>query len=157
MNKVSVAVAGASARKTLTWKWTRGAATSDSDFGLPTGTTAYTLCLFAGTASALVGGADIPASAQKWQATARGFMYRDAAGTPGGISKAVLVSGAANRSKILVKGKGANLSVDTPAYDLPLLVQLTNSSNDVCWSASFDAADVIRNQSRAFKAKFKTP
>jgi hypothetical protein len=155
MNKVAVTIAGA--KRKLTWKWTKGAATSNGDFGLPTGTTAYTLCLFAGTTNALIGGADIPASAQKWQSTARGFTYKDATGTPAGISKVVLLSGAANKSKVLVKGKGANVSVDTPAYDLPLLVQLSNSTNDVCWSASFDAAAVIRNESGAFKAKFKTP
>ncbi len=155
MNKVSVAIAGA--KRKLTWKWTKGAATSNGDFGLPTGTTAYTLCLFAGTTNALIGGADIPASAQKWQPTARGFIYKDTTGAPGGISKMVLSSGAASRSEILVKGKGPTLGLDAPAYGLPLLVQLTNSSNDVCWSASFDTAAVIRNQSGAFKAKFKTP
>jgi hypothetical protein len=58
MNKVAVTIAGA--KRKLTWKWTKGAATSNGDFGLPTGTTAYTLCLFAGTTNALIGGADIP-------------------------------------------------------------------------------------------------
>ena len=155
MNKVSMAVAGA--KKKLTWKWTKGATTSDSDFGQPTGTTAYTLCVFAGTANALVGGMDIPANSQKWQSIVRGFKYKDTTGTPDGITKAALISGAANKSKILMKGKGPNLGLDAPAYDLPVLVQLSDSSNGVCWSATFDAAAVIRNQSGAFKAIVKTP
>ena len=33
------------------WKWIKGAATTIAEFGLPTGTTAYTLCLYAGTAA----------------------------------------------------------------------------------------------------------
>jgi len=53
--------------------------------------------------------------------------------------------------------KGEQCLRGLPPYDLQLLVQLSNSSNDVCWSATFDAPDVIRNQSGAFKAKFKTP
>jgi hypothetical protein len=140
----------------LGWKLTKGEATSASDFGTPTGPTSYTLCLFAGTTDAVVGHADVPPSAAKWSALAgRGFKYNDPAGSADGITKMTLVAGAADKAKLIVKGKGPGLPLTPPPYALPLTIQMTNSSTNACWASTFDAASVKRNATGMFGAKAK--
>jgi cysteine-rich repeat protein len=144
-------------RNKLGWKWTKGAATAQSDFGTPAGTTAYTLCMFAGTTNAVVGVAEIPPSAQKWAASGHGFKYKDPSGSENGITKMTLVAGAAGKAKIIVKGKGAGLPLSSPPYSPPVTIQITNSSTNACWASTFDAADVQRNAPGQFGAKSKAP
>ena len=135
----------------LVWKWLKGAETSVQDLGDPTRTTSYTLCLYAGTASATVA---LPAGS-KWQtAGSKGFKYKDKSGTPNGAQKALLKSGAAGKAKALVKGKGTNLP-DTlaPMLPLPVTVQLVNDTNSTCFEAVYDSGDVIKNDAKQFKAK----
>jgi len=75
----------------LTWKWQKGAATTLADFGAPTGTTAYALCLYAGTSTAAIAAADIAPSATLWRPTGTtGFWYRDPSGSSDGIRKVSL-------------------------------------------------------------------
>lgn len=53
-----------------------------------------------------------------------------------------------------MKGKGAGLpdfTLPFPSGDLPVIVQLRNNSNGVCWEGSF--ATPIKNQPGAFKGK----
>ena len=138
------------AKDKLVWKWIKGSMTTNADFGLPTGTTSYTLCIYAGTSQAL-GGATIPPSSLKWKPFTKGFKYKDASGTPDGIQKVLLKSGAANKSKILVKGKGINLP-DLPAmpFNSPVTVQLVNNDN-VCFEGVFTTFK--KNAAGKFKAK----
>jgi cysteine-rich repeat protein len=134
----------------LTWKWLKGAETSLEDLGVPTGTTNYTLCLYAGTSSASVA---IPAGSSWQLAGTKGFKYKNPAGTPDGAQKASLKSGAAGKAKALVKGKGTDLP-DTlvPALPLPVTVQLVNDTN-TCFEAVYDSGNVIKNDAKRFKAK----
>lgn len=141
----------------LGWKWTKGEATSLSDFGMPAGTTSYTLCLFAGTGNAVFDHAEVPPSPAKWSALAgRGFKYKDAAGSADGIAKMTLVAGAAGKAKIIVKGEGGGLSLGSPPYGLPVTVQMTNSSTSACWASTFDAADIKRNALGRFEVTSKS-
>src|SRR5262249_28453989 len=50
----------------LVWKWIKGAATSQMEFGDPTTSASYALCLYDGN-SALMGTMDVPADGSKWQ------------------------------------------------------------------------------------------
>ena len=139
----------------LAWKWLKGESTSQSDFGLPTGTTAYRLCVFAGPTNTLVGEADIGPDAQKWRARGTsGFQYKDPSGAADGISKIVLAGSASNRAKIVLHGAGAGLSFSAPPYALPVTAQLSNSSTSACWSASYATA---RDGTGLFKATTKSP
>lgn len=133
----------------LVWKWLKGAETSLEDLGLPTGTTNYTLCLYAGTISASVA---IPAGSS-WKAVGtKGFKFKDTSGVPDGAQKALLKSGAAGKAKALVKGKGVNLPDDlAPMLQLPVTAQLVNDTNNVCYGAEYVSA--IKNDSKQFKAK----
>ena len=133
----------------LVWKWIKGQATTLGDLGNPAGTTAYTLCLYAGTATAE---ATVPPDATKWKPIGtKGFKYKDKPGTADGITKVILKSGAANKSKALVKGKGENLPDLTTPFDTPVTAQLVNSSNHVCMTNTFTTAK--KNETGFYKAK----
>jgi hypothetical protein len=115
----------------VVWKWLKGAATTLEEFGMPAGTTAYALCIYAGTASIAV--AEIAPSATFWTpAGSTGLKYKDTTGSSDGVQKVILKSGAAGKAKALVKGKGTNLP-DPPAgpFTLPVTTQLVNDSNNV--------------------------
>ena len=133
----------------LTWKWLKGAATTLAELGTPTGATNYTLCVYAGSAAAIVA---VPAGSD-WQATGTtGFKFKDPSGTPDGAQKASLKSGGSGKAKALVKGKGTNLP-DTlaPPLSLPVTVQLVNDSNSTCFEAVYSS--FIKNDVKQFKAK----
>src|SRR5262249_33662723 len=141
----------------LIWKWIKGQATGQGDFGVPTGTTQYALCIYAGTVSAT---ADyvVPGDAVKWSAIAtKGYKYKDASGANDGITKILLKGGAPDKSKCLVKGKGANLddlALETLDDNGLVTVQLVNDSTSVCFESTFTAADFVTvDDPTQFKAK----
>ena len=136
----------------LVWKWRNGGAQVDfGTLGDPTATTEYRLCVYAGNAAAeLV----LPAGA-KWQIKGGlvGYLYRDPARVPDGVSKAKVTTGVGHAARALVKGQGANLPETLPApLPLPVVVQLV-STQDQCFSAFYDSAGVLRNDQRRLKAK----
>lgn len=140
----------------LAWKWLRGAATTVADFGMPTGTTQYALCIYAGTSTAAIAEADIAPSSTLWGVRGTtGFRYKDRALTSDGIRKVRLAAGDTGQAKVVVTGKGANLP-DPPAgpLALPVTVQMVNSSNSVCFEGSYNSADVKTNTAVLFRAKF---
>ena len=68
----------------------------------------------------------------------------------------MLKSGAQDRAKALLRGKGAALpdpSVPLAPAGLPLTVQLLNGDTPACWQSTFTAGDVVRNQPGRFKAR----
>ena len=143
-----------SARNTLVWRWTKGAQTSQAEFADPTGTTDYALCIFAGTVSPMVDEAVIPASATKWRALGtKGYKYADAAADDDGIDEIVLKGSTRERSRVLVKGKGAGLPDLPLPIDAPLTVQLVNGDNGLCWGASYSGSQLLKNEMGQLKAK----
>ena len=152
------------AKDKLVWKWTKGAATTLAELGTPTGTTGYTLCIYAGSANALVAKATVPPDPVKWQPVSDvGWKYKDPAATADGVQKVLLKSGAAGKAKELLKGKGSALP-DLPPGTLPVAVdgfpvvaQLFNNETNLCWEGRFDAADVKSNTAAQFKAKHQAP
>ena len=76
----------------------------------------------------------------------RATSTRTPAATNDGITKIIVKGGAAGKSKALVKGKGANLpdlDSDLPVAnpDLPMVVQLRNKQNGLCWGSSFSDSE----------------
>ena len=62
----------------LVWKWVKGQSTAQSEFGVPTGTTQYAVCIHAGTAAALLANYNVPSSAMKWSTIGtKGYKYTD--------------------------------------------------------------------------------
>jgi len=58
-----------------------------------------------------------------------------------------------NKSKALVKGKGAGLPDPPLPVTAPLTVQLVNGDNGLCWSASYTTAQLLTNSRALLKAK----
>ncbi len=152
----------------IVFKWSRGEATTVQDFGDPTdpGGAEYALCVYgqvAGTAQ-LALQARVPAGglcdgAPCWQATSKGFAYRDADALADGIKKITLKSGTAGKAKIIFKGGGALL--DTPPLPLDqdpqVVVQVKNTSLDGrCWEARF-SPPTKKNDASQFKDKGDAP
>ena len=149
---------GAGPGDQLNWKWLRGPATLQADFGNPTTTTYYTLCLYAGTTLAFAAG--VPGdhtcgNAACWRPLgSTGYRRADPAANTAGLSR-ITLQGGATSSKIFVKGKDGGLDLD--ASTLPMadsvIVQLSNSANSNCWQSSFPATSVKKNTEELFKAK----
>jgi cysteine-rich repeat protein len=141
------------AKDKLVWKWIKGQPTSFAQLGVPTGTaTAYTLCLYAGTTSAQIAEVDVPGGSG-WSVlgASKGYKYKDSAGTNDGVQKIVLKTSTTNKSKALLKGKGANLPDIAIPIPTPLTAQLVNSSTSTCFTAQYTTPK--KNVGGTFKAK----
>lgn len=144
-------------RDSLSWIWNRGESTLLTDFGDPTSTTDYSVCIYdeAGGSSHLVLRADAPAGGicdtrDCWEPTSLGYRYRDTEGTPDGLSSVQLRSGSDGRSRTRARGKGDRLDAPT----LPLVGKVTaqlQAENGMCWDAEFSSP--IRNQPQLFRAR----
>jgi len=119
----------------LLWKWLKGTA-EKADFGDPVGSdTGYGLCVYKdGT---LIMSPVVGADGQ-WAATTKGYSYKNAATNAAGIFK-VVPQESTGKAKVLVKAKGANLTV--PALPLSpttaVKVQLVKDSGPECWESTF--------------------
>ena len=123
------------------WKWIKGASTTSAEFGDPRTDADYALCLYTGGAQALAAELDVAASSQ-WSALgSSGFKFYDSAAA-NGAQRISMKGSAANKSKILVKGRGAALPdlLDGAGAELPVTVQLLNQRNGQCWGSTFATA-----------------
>ena len=150
---------GAGVGDKVLWKWLKGPLTIQSDFGDPTATANQAVCIYDGAGTLVMdfnlAAASVCGASPCWAAVGTsGYQYKDAALTTDGVGKYQLKGGAAGKSKILLKGKGATLPL--PPATLPLAagtvtVQAHNRTNGNCWESSFPAA--IKNDPDLFKAK----
>ena len=146
----------------VVWKWIKGQETTLADFGDPTTTDDYTLCVF--DAGDPILNASVPAggtcgSLPCWRPLgASGFKYINRDRTPDGMLKVLLRSGADGKAKIIVKGKGENLPF--PASFLPLhtpvSVQLQSASG-TCWETNHVSTGPLLNTTEQFKAVDEGP
>ncbi len=140
----------------LRWRWTKGAATTLTELGDPTTTDHYDLCVYDG--NGLRAGMVVPAGGlcdgrPCWKASSKGFLYKNASGTPRGITKLHLKSGDAGKSAIQVAGKGDLLPLPTLASLVaPLTLQLRHRASGLCWGATY-AEPFQRRTDTDLKAK----
>jgi hypothetical protein len=143
------------AKDKLIFKWIKGPQTDQSDFGDPLSTADYALCLYTGALLDPLADVTVPADGTKWKPiSTKGYKYKDSGGSADGVTKILLKGGAAGKAKALVKGKGINLP--DPMFSnlpLPVTVHLLNSENNVCFEATYETADVKKNDAGQFKAK----
>jgi hypothetical protein len=142
----------------VSWKWSKGSDTALADFGDPTTTEGYVLCIYDAApgldfaASAPAGGA-CKNGKPCWKASGtKGFKYGDAERTPEGVQKLTLQSGPAGKAKIGFTGKAEPLQM--PALDgliFPLVVQLQGTHGE-CWAATY-AAPPLAQSAGLVKAK----
>lgn len=140
----------------LLWKWS-GTGTTKADFGDPTATSSYQLCLYdqTGGTPTLQLAAVAPAggtcgSLACWLASATGFQYLDPALTSDGLAKMLLKAGPPGAAKLFVQGRGPRLPRPALPLTPPVTVQLSNGSGS-CWDAVYTTP--ITNDAANFKAK----
>ena len=140
------------AKDRLEWTWTSSTATPKEDFGTPTTTSNYTLCVYgteAGepilelSATAPAGGAC--GTQPCWKERRRAFTYGGDKLTHDGLHSLLLRSGKqAGKGKIFVEGKGSTLRMPTLPLHTPITVQLKRSDGTSCWEATYSKARVSR-------------
>jgi cysteine-rich repeat protein len=142
----------------LVWKWLKGEATTQAEFGTPTTSTNYSLCLYTGTTNTFLAQLNVPFGAPPlWKPIGtKGFKYKDKNLASDGVSKVILKGNLnAGKSKTLVKGKGNNLPTLTPPFALPVTAQLVNDTTTACFESTFDGAAVKPPDNVAGKFKGK--
>jgi cysteine-rich repeat protein len=136
----------------LLWKWIKGAQLSQMDLADPQDTTVYALCVYAGTANALIADAALPPGTSGWSPIGtKGYKFKGT--SPDGLSLALLKGGAAGKSKALAKGKGATLPDPMLPLDYPVTVQLKKDGSSLCLESTFTSANEKKNTDTQFKAK----
>jgi hypothetical protein len=137
------------------FKWNKGMATGVAEFGAPTTTDDYALCVFnPGLALQL----DAPAggvcgTSQCWKTlNIKGFAYKDGDRTPNGVDKVVLKAGLSAKAKVQLKGRGVNLPALPLPFTLPATVQL-QSENGTCFEGVFTAGGQQVSDATQFKGK----
>jgi uncharacterized delta-60 repeat protein len=161
---LDVTVSTTPERQSLRWRYRYGVATSVDDFGEPTSTDAYDVCLFQHyqpfAPNDLVWQASIPAGGvcngtACWKAGARGPIYHDRTRAADGIDRLTLRASDDGRTKIDLKAKGGNLAAPNVSYtSRPLLLQLQRSDGP-CWETTFDEGGAIPNGAQTQKQKFR--
>src|SRR5262249_36499414 len=142
----------------LFWKWGRGAATAKADFGIPTSSTDYALCVYDGHDHLMIAALAPRGETCRtnelrdcWSEKAKGYRYVDRDLTPDGLQQIQLKEGIAGKAQIVVKGRGTNIGVPSLAVmNLPVNVQIVNSGG-ACWEATYSAT--FQNTTTNFKAK----
>jgi hypothetical protein len=147
---------GAGPGDKVVWRWINGPSTATADFGDPVNTADYALCIYAGVASDLILEVNGPAGGL-WSPTRdRGYRYTDPFGVADGISRVVLRSSDAGRTRLVLVGTG---EVPLGRGTLPLdattdvVIQLRNSETPSCWESTYPAETISRSKPELFRAR----
>jgi hypothetical protein len=140
------------ARDRLVWRWERGEWTTLSEFGDPTTSTTYTLCIWDELAETptLVSETTIPPG-DRWTPVTNGYRYVDSHRVHGGVRRVILKAGGDRQARIAMRGKGENLWVPglPLQQDSHVTVQLVNEN--ACWEAEYST--FVRRDSERFDAR----
>jgi len=143
------------------WVWTKGEATSFTDFGNPAATTSYELCIYdeAGDVPVLAGQLSLPPSESWVSKKDKGWLYKDKTASDDGVLSALLLEGDEDRSRVIVKSKGVNIPMPVPVagdryfdQDTTVTVQWENDQG-ACWVGRYDTAK--KNTPKIFKTVTK--
>ncbi len=130
----------------------KAAATLKSDFGDPTASTDYSLCVYdkIGGSPVLISGVMAPAGSNWSDLGSKGFQYVSKDLAPNGMSKMLLRAGEDGRAGVKARGRGTGLQ--DPALPLDqspaIIVQIVNDQGG-CWGTTF-SAPAIGNSSSSF-------
>jgi hypothetical protein len=146
-------------KDTVKWSFKKGVETRPADFGDPTATTDYELCLYLAFDDVcwLFLHPDALAGAG-WVAKRNGFQFKARRGEhPDGLRRIRLRWGRDRKTRLKVKGKGELLGLDLPPFPpgAEILVQLYNSEGE-CWSTEF-GEEPARNDQKRFKDRSDLP
>lgn len=158
------------AKRQVLFSWTKGASPI-GDFGNPTTTSDYTLCVYDqnGKVVALTAPAATTCGTEPcWSFTGpsgneTGVRYKDtqdpAANDGVKLVKGKADDGVAGRAKLKLSAKGQNIPVINMPAPLvaPVTAQVFTSDGSVCWGNAFQASDERKNDGQKYKAKFGPP
>ncbi len=147
-----------SSRDAMSWFWYKGAATSIGDYGDPLGSTSFSLCMYRPAAPRLMMNLFAPAGGQCastpcWKRSPFGagkFTYKDKLLSPSGLKDITFLPGADGKTKIKITGKGVNLRMPPGPFSTPVVMQLINHANSVCWEATYTSP--TRNDRIGFRS-----
>lgn len=132
---------GVPAKNRLAWRWSKGPEVPRSDFGDPTTTESYHLCVYDGATLVLATRAQAGGVCKRrpcWKSLRSGYVYGDPERTPTGVAALTLRSGAAGKGVLQLRAAGASLALPAlETLDGPVLVQLKRGSGGGCWSTTF--------------------
>jgi cysteine-rich repeat protein len=142
---------GSDAADALSWKLSKGDATSLAELSDPVAANGYTLCVYDASASPQPRLSARAPAGSEWHASGSGFSYRSSSKTPDGLSSERFKAGGPGQTKLIVKGKGALLGLP-PLTGLspPVTVQLRRDGGG-CWGAQFSSPSA--SGPALFKAK----
>jgi cysteine-rich repeat protein len=144
------------ARDKLSWSWKRGTLTALGELGDPTAGDGFTLCIFDESTAppgllfrAVVPGGGSCNGAPCWKDKAGGFVYKNSAAAPDGITVVALRAGADGVARATLRGRGMHLSnraagLPVPLLPTPLRVQLLGDGG-VCMETTHSTAGVRTN------------
>jgi hypothetical protein len=148
-SRLSIRNADDDAKDQLAWKWTKGEGMVREAFDDPTVSSAYSLCIYAGSAQARVGEATIPPGAH-WKSIAKGYAFRGT--SPNGLTYLKLKAGESSKAKASAKGRGTGLPDDLLPFATPVTIQLAKNDSSLCLETSFSATDIKLNTAERFDA-----
>ncbi len=142
----------------LKWKFSGGPLLGQGDFGDPTTTATYALCLY--DDGALKAELEVGPSNTLWAPVGtKGYQYKDPNGSAAGVTKLKLLGGDAGKSKVQLKGKGANLPMPTPVSGMRFFAQTSavvaqlREANGDCYQSAFTDTETSKNDGVQYKAK----
>ena len=143
----------------FSWKWVGGPALAFDQFGDPSRTTDYAVCIYDGREPVFVFAADfsLPANSRWVSRQGRRWVYSDPSATTNGLSDAQLKSGPSGTSRVVFRGKGEGLPVPAPVSGgqffrgNPGVIAQLNGSNGLCLETVFTSP--LRNSPRRYRAR----
>jgi hypothetical protein len=155
-------------RDSVTWRWTRGDATALGEFGDPTASDDYQLCLYDESgpepelvmeAVALAGGTC--GNKPCWKPRQdKGYRYSNMQAKPNGLRTITLSAGEEDKAKVVVVGKGESLVM--PALDelaAPLRAQLVagmgGGQEEPLGCFESHLTELVRGDAMIFKTKLE--
>ncbi len=150
----------------ISWQWVSGAGIDASEFGDPSTSTNFVLCLYdsSGNAPALVWEkdveagvlcGDVPWRTPCWETASDEFNYKDTRLSRGAVKRVRLRGGSSRKGRIEFLAKGPTLA--PPVLPLSqatsVVVQFHNLEQGSCWNATYTEAR--QNTDRRFKAVLK--
>jgi len=149
------------AKQALKWTWSKGTATSSSEFGDPTTTIGHALCVYDG--ASLVLDVEVPAgelcgTPLCWSGVSTGYKFKSKTGVLNGLRAVTFKTSDVAKSKISFRGKGSELPMPTLGLSGgPVTVQLIDNASSICFEGSYSGTDITVNDSSKFKAKHRQP
>lgn len=139
----------------------KGGATAIDDFADPiNGSATFALCVYDASngdlriASSHVASGGTCDGEPCWSAKGTtGYKFSDSSAAQEGIKKIVLKSGVSGQAKIVVKGKGAGLTLRNLPATTPIIAQLLVDDGTTmgCWETRFSTVE--KNDAGVLKAK----